>query len=294
MARILGTGNATVDIIHSLAVYPAENDEVRCDSRVVRRGGNAANTLAVLSLLGHRCSWAGVLAGDTGGRFVQDDLAACGVDTGHAWHVPDGVMPVSSVILCTRTGSRTIVHYRDLPEYRAGDFQSISLQPFDWLHFEGRNIEATARMMRLARQTHPRLPVSLEVEKPREGIESLFGLAGILLFSRDYARHHGYDAPEALLRDNHRQHPAATSFCTWGESGAAAIDRHGNVYRQGALPDGPVVDTLGAGDTFNAGVIAGHLGGQEIPAVLHRACALAGRKCSREGFAGLTEPALER
>jgi ketohexokinase len=50
------------------------------------------------------------------------------------------------------------------------------------------------------------------------------------------------------------------------------------------------VDTLGAGDTFNAAVIDGCLGGLDTGATLQRACLLAGRKCGQIGLSGLTAP----
>jgi ketohexokinase len=56
------------------------------------------------------------------------------------------------------------------------------------------------------------------------------------------------------------------------------------------------VDTLGAGDTFTAGVISGYLAGLDADAILARACGLAGRKCGQYGFDGLgehSEPAGE-
>ena len=51
MAKLLGIGNATLDVIHLVDGYPRENDEVRARERYVRRGGNTANTLVVLSQL---------------------------------------------------------------------------------------------------------------------------------------------------------------------------------------------------------------------------------------------------
>jgi len=200
----------------------------------------------------------------------------------------DGSVPVSSVLVSAETGSRTITHYRDLPEYGYADFASIDLQSFDWLHFEGRNPGELATMLEWARQHHPAIPVSLEIEKPRDGIEALFGRADVLLFSGDYARHRGYDEPAALLRDVSRLQPDADLYCTWGAAGAVSMDRAGAEYGRSALASGPVVDTLGAGDVFNAGVIEGYLGGQDMPGILRQACTLAGRKCTQTGFAGLT------
>ena len=64
MARILGVGVATVDIINSLDQYPLEDQKLRINSRSIKRGGNAANSLVILSQLGHQCAFAGTLATD--------------------------------------------------------------------------------------------------------------------------------------------------------------------------------------------------------------------------------------
>ncbi|MCU7859354.1 MAG: ketohexokinase, partial [Candidatus Thiodiazotropha sp. (ex Lucinoma kastoroae)] len=45
-----------------------------------------------------------------------------------------------------------------------------------------------------------------------------------------------------------------------------------------------VVDTLGAGDVFNAGVIDGLMAGLEPAEVLAAAVRLAGEKCTRQGL----------
>jgi ketohexokinase len=290
MAHILGIGNATLDIIHAVDAYPHENAEIRCSNRASRRGGNTANLLVVLAQYGHACSFAGVLTDDSDGRLVSADLVSNGVDISPCRTCTSGSMPVSSVLLSTATGSRTIVHYRDLPEFSAAEFAALDLQTFDWLHFEGRNITALQDMLCRSREQFPAIPRSLEVEKPRDGIEDLFGLADVLLFSRDYARHCGYRQAEGLLQAIHADYPAAVACCTRGEDGAVAIDHQGRVFRHPAVAPGHVIDTLGAGDTFNAAIINGSLAGLDTPAILEQACMLAGRKCAQAGFAGLMQP----
>lgn len=287
MARILGIGNATLDIIHSLGRYPAEDTEMRCLDRTVRCGGNTANSLLVLGQLGHTCMLAGVLGEDSEGQFVQAALHAQGVSTAACRTIAGGRMPVSSVILSAASGSRTILHWRDLPEYTAEDFAALDLQGYDWLHFEGRNPGVLQVMLQRAAEQYPSIPRSLEVEKPRDGIEALFGLATVLLFSADYARQHGYRQPADLLHAVHGQHPGAALFCTRGTDGAVALDRRGRLLEQAASPPSRVVDTLGAGDTFNAAVIDGFLTGLEAGAILQQACRLAGRKCGQSGIMGL-------
>lgn len=47
----------------------------------------------------------------------------------------------------------------------------------------------------------------------------------------------------------------ATLICAWAEEGADALDPEGQLLHSDAFPPPRVVDTLGAGDTFNAAVI---------------------------------------
>jgi ketohexokinase len=287
MAAVLGIGNATLDIIHLVERYPRENEEVRCHSRFLRRGGNAANTLVVLSQLGTACSWAGVLVDNADGRLIGKDLQDHGVDISPCRLLPDGSMPVSSVLVSAETGSRTITHYRDLPEYGYEDFAALDLKPFDWLHFEARNVAATRRMLQQVRASGARVRCSLEIEKPRVGIEGLFAYADVLLFSEAYSIARGFAEPLALLQSLQLQCPQADLYCTLGSAGAVALHRDGRVYRHPAVPPPRVIDTLGAGDTFNAGIINGYLAGLDTAAILARACQLAGRKCGQYGFEGL-------
>ncbi len=287
MAKVLGIGNATLDIIHVVDRYPNENEEIRCRQRFVRRGGNAANTLVVLSQLGFACSWAGVLVNNSDGEIILDDLHRHGIDTGDCRRIDSGSVPVSSVLVSKATGSRSITHYRDLPEYAFSDFESIALHAFNWLHFEGRNVSETRRMLESLHAGRSSIPCSLEIEKPRDGIEGLFPYADILLFSRDYGLAMGFMEPLSLLAAVREHCPHADLFCTWGAAGAVAVDRRGDVYENDAYAPAAVIDTLGAGDTFNAAVISGYLDGLDIRETLARACRLAGEKCGQYGFDGL-------
>jgi len=288
MAAVLGIGNATLDIIYQVERYPHENDEIRCSSRLQRCGGNTANTLIVLSQLDTDCCWAGTLVANAEGRLVADDLSRYGIDISAAEWLNSGGMPVSSVLVSKQSGSRTIAHFRDLPEYSVAAFTAIDLLQYDWLHFEGRNIASVREMLACVQKHAPLSRCSLEVEKPREGIEALFPLVDVLLFSRHYATSQGFSDPLALLRSVHAVCPGADLYCAWGEDGAAALDSNGNEYRQAAVVPAKVVDTLGAGDTFNAGIISGYLEDLPVEALLARACRLAGNKCGQDGLDGLT------
>lgn len=287
MAKILGIGITTLDIINTVEDYPAENDEVRALSQRHCRGGNCANTLTVLQQMGHECAFAGVLAADSDGEYITQQLKRQGINVNYCCTVK-GKTPTSYVTVDRATGSRTIVHYRDLPEFSFADFARIDFSAFDWLHFEGRNIAETERMLEFARERYPSLPRSVEIEKPRGGIESLFSKASILLFSRHYVTHLGYSEARTFL---HTLSPLSHTekICAWGEKGAYALDYSRQIHHVPAFPPPQVIDTLGAGDTFNAGFIDARLRSYTLYESLTLACQLAGRKCGQQGLNSLFE-----
>lgn len=288
MSRILAIGIATVDIINQVAEYTAEDSEVRALGQRIARGGNATNTLVVLSQLGHVCSWGGVLAADADSVHILNDLALHRIDLRHCRREHNGKNPTSYILSSRATGSRSIVHYRDLPEFGYDDFAAIDLTGFDWLHFEGRNVAETLRMLQHARDQVPQLPISVEIEKPRPDIESLLSWADLLLCSRAYAQARGHASATALLDALRPQAAQAQLVCSWGADGAWASDRDGRIYTGSAYAPAHVVETLGAGDTFNAGFIDARLRGRSLAQGLEAACRLAGRKCGQAGFAGLS------
>ena len=287
MARILAVGIATLDIINSVDTYPPEDSEIRARAQRRVRGGNATNTLVVLSQLGHACAWAGVLVDEPDAGPILTELDACGIDCSPCRRLVTGKMPTSYILHSRATGSRSIVHYRDLPEYDADSFRRLDLSDFDWVHFEGRNVEQTEQMLLHLRAQRPELPVSLEVEKPRPGIERLYPHVDLLLFSRAYALAEGFAEAPALLHAVAASAPRADRVCAWGEAGAWALDRAGGEHHSPAFAPPQVVDTLGAGDTFNAALIDARLRSADWPASLAHACRIAGAKCGREGLHGV-------
>jgi len=295
---LLGVGVATLDIVNEVATYPPEDTEVRALAQSLVRGGNVTNSLVVLSQLGHVCAWAGTLADDASSALVVADLERHGVDSRLAVRHTGCRTPTSYIALSRATGSRTIVHYRDLPELTAADLDA-GLRAHAawigwgcrWVHFEGRGAEETAAMVAVARDRLPGVPVSLELEKVRPGCEGLLQGPDLILFSRSYAQALGAASPAAFLADQGARSTARHCVLAWGEDGVYGWSRGSGGVHLPAQPPQRLVDTLAAGDVLNAAVIDGLLRGLALPAVLARANALAGHKCGRPGLAGVVASA---
>ena len=294
MARILLVGVATLDIINVVDRYPEEDAEVRALEQRIAAGGNAANTARVLAALGHRADLCAVLADELDGYRIEDLLRSTDVGLDPCLHLP-GKAPTSYITLNRINGSRTIVHYRALPEMPAAHFDKQPLEHYGWFHFEGRNVDETIRMMTGARRRVASVPISLEVEKDRPGIELPIGLADIVMFSHGFARGRGFDDAAGFLRKARAWAARdAVLCCTWGDAGAWAVDSAGRTFHSPAFTPDEVRDTLAAGDTFNAGLIDALAGGRPVAEALRDACWLAGRKVGMEGLAGVARRSGEQ
>lgn len=280
------TGNATLDIINVVDHYPNEDEELRAMQQWRDTGGNAANTAKVLSAHQHRCDFSGVIALDASGEQIITTLREHNVGLEYISRL-QGSSPESHITLNAQNGSRTIVHHRDLPELSAEAFYQIPVERYDWLHFEGRNGSELAKMMAYTRENIFDQPISLEIEKDRPGLEALIPQVELVMYPRSYAQQQGFQDAESFLRAQQEQHGKVWMSCTWAEQGAWAVDHLGELFHAPALAMEQVVDTVGAGDVFNAGLIHSLATGLLLEEALHYAVKLAGQKVQQRGLSGL-------
>ena len=118
-------------------------------------------------------------------------------------------------------------------------------------------------------------------------IDRLFPLADVLIFSRAYARAEGFSNAGELFAAARGAGAAGVLFAAWGEAGGWLDEGEGGQCHLPACPPAELVDTLGAGDVFNAGLIDALMKGGTPRQALQQANRLAGRKCGRQGFGGL-------
>lgn len=294
MARILGVGNLVLDTQLFVSDYPAEDSEQRAQQRIFALGGNVANNLQVLRQLGHDCAICSTLATDDAAKRLKKALEERQIDTQHIQRFIQGSTPTSYVQINQQNGSRTIVHFRDLPEVHFEHFAKIEIENYDWLHFEGRNIEALGGMLNIAKTFLSHQPISIELEKPREGLEDLLGQVNLIFTGKAYALSLGFDQPETLIAHLQQRAPQASIICSWGADGAWFAAPGTQATHQATQALAKPVDTLGAGDTFIAATIDALMAQKPLAEAVMAGNQLARRKCQQLGLDNLLAPLVTR
>ena len=298
--RILCVGLVTLDIVNTCDRYPNEDEDVRVISQEWQTGGNACNTSTVFTELGMDCEFFGTMSRGPQADFICKHIRDRKIRYDNCvFHANCGT-PTSCVVLSLQTGSRTIVHSRNnLPELEVADFGKINLSNYRWIHFEGRrNEEAIVKMIDKIEQFNAmqscteKIKVSVELERPRESLLQLLDKADVVFISKDFARFRSFSSSTVAVKSIYNKlKPGAVAICAWGEEGADGIGPDGELKHSDAYPPGKVIDTLGAGDTFNAGVIYSLYKGFTLQHTLNFACFLAGVKCGMQGYDGLAKAA---
>eukprot|EP00118_Oscarella_pearsei_P007324 m.35386 g.35386 ORF g.35386 m.35386 type:complete len:308 (+) comp32104_c0_seq5:25-948(+) len=302
-SKVLLVGIVCWDIVSVCDHFPGEDEDIRALRQRWDKGGNAANSLAVLGQFGVDCELLATVAKGPETDFVLEELKSYGVNVDRCVFHDGKRLPNSQILINRVNGSRTIVHYRDLPELSFADFESkVNLDLYMWIHFQGRNVDEVLKMIYKIQAHNSSLPdgshkimVSIEIEKIAKEILTLLPEGDVMFISKQLALHHGCTtAQEALGLFSKRIKQGTKLICAWGEKGAFAIEKDstGNILISPAFPPPTVIDTLAAGDTFNASVIYSLSKGRTLQEAITLGCKVAGKKCGQDGQRGLIDKTM--
>lgn len=293
---ILVAGEINPDLILSGDVVPEFGQvEKLVDSASLAIGSSAAIFACAAARLGLKVSFVGICGEDIFGRFMLDEMTRHGVDTSLV-RVDSKSRTGLSVILSKGNDRAILTHTGCMADLQADHVTDSMLQKSRHLHVTSYFLQTglQAGLPDLFQRAH-RIGLSTSLDTnwdPSErwvGVDEIFPLTDVFL-------------------PNENEAVAITSARTIGQAlkqlgkqvGTVALKRgaqgalacHGEQTASAVALAGDLFDTVGAGDSFDAGFIYGYINGWELERSLWLAAAC-GSLSTRApgGIAG--QPTLE-
>ena len=248
---VLVIGRSCLDYIAVVNQFPAENQKLPLEFRLIEGGGQGGTSSCCISRLGGRVAYVGKLGDDDEGRYCLKRLKDFGVTAEFVELVSGGKTPVAYVFITAGSGARSIIYDRNtLPKIKIdATLKQLVAQTGVALL----DPEVTYLGGQLKKAAGSKIKVIYDSERWRQGIEDIMRSADYFIPSSEFL-----DAEELQFQDlTFKQRiirlndmVAGSLIITRGEKGAYYIAN--NILYHVAVPEINAVDTVGAGDNFHA------------------------------------------
>jgi len=286
---VIGDCNPDVLVLGGDITPAFGQHEKLADSITLAIGGSAAITAVAAARLGVRVALAAAIGDDAAGAFMLGQLASEGVDTSAVVVRPG--QPTGMTVALSRGGDRAILTATGaMTTLTAGDVPASMIAAARHVHVSSYFLvqpslgPGLAGLLAAARRNGARTSLDTNWDPAgRWGGEWLPGILGqtdLLLPNEAEALHlagqQNLDAAVTALAG-----PGRAVVVKLGARGALCVTGAAR-YRAEPPPAEPA-DTTGAGDCFNAGLIAGLLGGLGLAEAAALGCAVGSASTTAPG-----------
>lgn len=272
--RLLSYGDPCADVVTAVERLPERGGKVLGQPIGVLSGGTTSNFICAAGRLGLSSAIFGRVGGDAYGDMLRESVASFGVDTEYLRR-ETGAASASAFIMVTPDGEKSIVYQPMAPmspgraelAAAAGQSQMVYAMPYDLEEFDV--------LSKVAREQGALVAIDLEsaVAPDPSAMSARVARADIVFFNHTgfiagTNREPSFEAMRALLALGPQ-----LVVVTLGSAGAMAVSAREQAA-QAAFP-AKVVDTTGAGDSFNAAFLSEWLQGRTLRESLRFGCAAA-------------------
>lgn len=273
---IVVAGEINPDLILTGDVVPAfQQTEKLVAGATLTIGSSSAIFACGAARLGLKVAFVGVCGDDIFGRFMLDQMQARGVDVSNVIVRPDGKTGLS--VILNQDADRAILTYPGLiAALRAADIPDDLLRKARHLHIASYFLQTDLQpgLPDLFRRAHVfGLTTSLDTNyDPAEswsGFDELLSVTNVFLPNEKEALSLTGAANVDLAADRVGSRVEALAI-KLGADGALGVCK-GKTVRVASIPV-KVIDTVGAGDSFDAGFLYGYLHRWSLEKSLRLAC----------------------
>ena len=285
-------GNVNADLlVWPASEIPPPGVERSVDRIDLRAGGAAAITGAVLARLGADAVVVGCVGDDALGAAVVNELRGYGVDTGHVHVIADASTGTSIAFEAPGRERSFFISLGSLAAFEPSMVPDEALQAASvlfcgYFNLPGMRGRPTAALLRRAKESgattfldtgwdHDGWPRST-----RQEIRELLPLVDVFVPNEIEVRHLSGESDTFAAARTLTGWSAGWTVVKLGAEGCLAAGPDGQTHRVSA-PAVEVIDTTGAGDAFNAGLMVALSAGRAVPTGLRKAVQLASAVVSR-------------
>lgn len=281
---ILGIGDADIDLMVSVKNFPEAGQ--KSSGHLLGRfpGGMVANFLASAAMFGAKCAGILCVGGDDFGRETLTDLESRGVQVDNSIVRKGESTYFTTTCIAPDGEKRMILCFGGAIYPEAEEVEDAALASATYVHMTGNHTRLTIPVAARARRLGTK--VSFDLERLQSSIDEstkdrLLSLADIIFPNEEgLYSYSGCSLIEKGARVLLDKGPEVV-VVTKGSRGAEVFtrDEHFSVPAFGKR----VVDTTGAGDTFNGAFLAALCKGYSLRDCAFLACAAAARQISEVG-----------
>lgn len=296
MFDVLVAGEINPDLILTGDIVPEFGQvEKLVDSAVLAIGSSSAIFACGAARLGLKVGFIGVCGDDVFGRFMLDEMSKRNVDVGNVIVHPDGFTGLS-VILARGADRAILTHPGLIAELQASDISDALLRRSRHLHVASYFLQTKLQpdLPTLFRRAHSlRLTTSLDTNyDPSEkwiGFDDLLSVTDVFLPNQTEALSIT-KSPDVESASKQLARKAELVAIKLGAEGALACS-HMSISKSASISVN-VIDTVGAGDSFDAGFMYGYLNQWSVEESLRLAC-VCGALSTQQAGGTNGQPTLE-
>lgn len=284
---VIAVGSGTIDLIFRVPRLPGNDDKVVGYKLAELVGGTVANSACVMGKLGLKVSSLSTVGDDNYARKIIEDFHKNNVDTSFIQYKP-GIDANMAIILVDDSGEKALV-YAPNDETETSMVQAHeAISCSKTVYIMPAQLDKFRRLAGYAREKNTKVIVDIEshIKNSQQNIHEILSLSNIAIFNREGFRTSLQQEPENdTLAALVAQYSLDALVVTCGGDGVVAHNGTHYVIHPGYKV--PVVDTTGAGDTFNGAFIFCHLNNYSLHHSVKFASAAAAINVSYTGARGV-------
>lgn len=256
---VLCIGSATIDQTISVQRLPTRDDKVLGKQVSEGVGGTATNSACVCASLGLKVAALGSIGDSAASQLIRAEYRHYGIDQRYLNYSVE-FEPMRVLIMLDDSGEKSLIIMPNEPADNFAEGLKQAISDSHYVYTMPGDLELLQRAGELTKVHGSRLAVDIEPTTFSDSHELgvILTSADVAFFNRDgFSKAFGVTPTAEQLAKLAQEHQLLGVVVTLGEGGAIGYVNGEYLSHPGFKV--PVVDTTGAGDTFNAAMLYGLL-----------------------------------